>query len=298
VSLQLSRGEVLGFVGESGAGKSLTGLAVLGLLPPSGYIASGTIMFDGVRLDRLPAHAWQSIRGRRIAAIFQDPLTALNPMFTVGDQVAETMQLHLGLDRARAKATAVDWLERVGITPARERAAQYPHQFSGGMRQRVVIALALCARPELVIADEPTTALDASVQGQVLDLLQSLCREQGVAVILVSHDLGVVSRMAHRIAVLYAGRVVETGPAAEVIGAPRHPYTQGLLGAIPRMGSRVPRLVQIPGAMPPPAARPHGCAFKARCVVAVSACAEAPPVLLGSRHQVACFRSELLNAVA
>ena len=265
VSLSIAPGEILGVVGESGAGKSMTGLAVQQLLEPPGRIASGEVRLDGQRIDNLPERQMTAIRGRRIGAIFQDPLTSLNPLFTVGQQLTETIRLHLPLSRAQARARAVELLAEVGIPAPSERIDHYPHQFSGGMRQRVVIALALAARPRLIIADEPTTALDVSIQAQIMSLLRRLCKDQGTAVMLVTHDMGVIAETADRVAVMYAGRLVEIGPVREVVAAAAHPYTQGLMGSIPALGARVERLVQIDGAMPRLNAIPPGCAFNPRC---------------------------------
>ncbi|MGB1357508.1 MAG: ABC transporter ATP-binding protein, partial [Candidatus Puniceispirillaceae bacterium] len=246
ISFTLAAGEVLGFVGESGAGKSLTGAAIMGLLEPPGRITGGRIALAGERIDGRA----ETVRGRQIGMIFQDPLTSLNPLRTVGDQLVETIQLHLGMDSAAAMARAGELLDEVGID--RERIGAYPHEFSGGMRQRIVIALALAPEPRLIIADEPTTALDVSIQAQVLALLRRLCKERGAAVILITHDMGVIAETTDRVAVLYAGRLVETGRTAEVISAPRHPYTRGLMAATPNLDrvSVDTVLPQIPGSMP------------------------------------------------
>ncbi|MHB0705945.1 ABC transporter ATP-binding protein [Roseomonas mucosa] len=290
VSLRIARGEILGVVGESGAGKSLTGTAVTGLLEPPGRIAGGEILLQGERIDNLPAKAMRRIRGRRIGTVFQDPLTSLNPLLRVGDQLVETIRAHLPLSRAEARTRALSLLREVGIPAAEQRLAHYPHQFSGGMRQRVVIALALAADPVLLIADEPTTALDVSVQAQVTGLIKRLCRERGMAVMLVTHDMGVIAETADQVAVLYAGRVVEVGPVGEVLRAPRHPYTLGLMAAIPTMQARRERLAQIDGAMPRLDAMPRGCAFHPRCPAAMAACRKAVPVLTGPEtHRAACL---------
>ncbi|ETX30856.1 ABC transporter ATP-binding protein [Roseivivax isoporae] len=289
VSLSVEPGEILGMVGESGAGKSMTGAAIIGLIEPPGHIAGGRITLEGERIDTLPPEAMRRIRGRRIGAIFQDPLTSLNPVLTVGEQLIETIQTHLGLSRAAARERAIDWLRRVGIPAPEARIDTYPHQYSGGMRQRVVIALALCAEPRLVIADEPTTALDVSVQAQIIALLRRLARETGVAVILVTHDMGVIAETADRVAVMYAGRIVEVGPVARVLANPRHPYTEGLMASIPRIGPRPDRLAQIEGAMPRPHARPPGCAFAPRCPHRFAPCVERRPELRGTAAAaVAC----------
>ena len=289
VSLSIEPGEILGMVGESGAGKSMTGAAIIGLIEPPGRIAKGQIVLNGQRIDTLPSEAMRRIRGRQIGAIFQDPLTSLNPVLTVGEQLIETIQTHLKLPKSQARARAIDWLRRVGIPAPEARIDTYPHQYSGGMRQRVVIALALCAEPRLVIADEPTTALDVSVQAQIIALLRRLARETGVAVILVTHDMGVIAETADRVAVMYAGRIVEVGPVADVLTTPRHPYTVGLMASIPRIGPRPEVLPQIEGAMPRPHARPPGCTFAPRCPKSIPICDTVRPELTGSTTvSVAC----------
>ncbi len=290
VNFTLTPGEVLGVVGESGAGKSLTGAAIIGLLEPPGRIAGGQILLEGERIDDLPPEAMRKVRGRKIGAIFQDPLTSLNPLYTVGRQLVETIQTHLDLSTETARNRAVQLLEEVGIPAARERIDHYPHQFSGGMRQRVVIALALAAEPRVIIADEPTTALDVSIQAQIITLLKRLCRDHGTAVMLVTHDMGVIAETADRVAVMYAGRVVEIGPVAEVIHSPKHPYTIGLMGSIPEFDHERERLVQIDGAMPRLDAIPPGCAFNPRCTRAVAQCREARPDLVAvGASQAACW---------
>jgi peptide/nickel transport system ATP-binding protein len=293
VSFAIAPGEVLGVVGESGAGKSLTGMAIIGLLEPPGRIAAGEIRLEGERLDNLPPERMRKIRGRRIGAIFQDPLTSLNPLYTVGDQLIETILTHLAVGTAEARARALRLLAEVGIPAPDARIDHYPHQFSGGMRQRVVIALALCAEPRLIVADEPTTALDVSIQAQIITLLKRLARDHGTAVMLITHDMGVIAETADRVAVMYAGRLAELGPVREVIHAPRHPYTVGLMGSIPKLaeataslGSAAPgarrrgRLVQIDGAMPRLNAIPPGCAFNPRCPQRFARCATERPELL------------------
>jgi peptide/nickel transport system ATP-binding protein len=293
VSLSVHPGEILGMVGESGAGKSMTGAAIIGLIEPPGHIAQGEIRLEGERIDDLPREAMRRIRGCKIGAIFQDPLTSLNPVLTVGDQLIETIQCHLGLGRAEARERAIDWLRRVGIPAPEKRIDTYPHQYSGGMRQRVVIALALCAEPRLIIADEPTTALDVSVQAQIIALLRRLARETGAAVILVTHDMGVIAETADRVAVMYSGRIVEIGAVESVLGDPHHPYTAGLMASIPRIGPRPEVLPQIEGAMPRPASRPSGCAFHPRCPRAIDACrVQRPDLRAHSGHTVACHLTE------
>jgi peptide/nickel transport system ATP-binding protein len=277
VSFDIAAGEVLGVVGESGAGKSLTGAAVIGLIEPPGRIMSGAVRLGAERIDNLPAEAMRKLRGRRIGMVFQDPLTSLNPLYRIGDQIVETIRTHSGVPASAARARAIALLQEVGIQGAEVRIDSYPHELSGGMRQRVVLALALCAGPELLIADEPTTALDVSIQAQIIALLKRLCRERGTAVMLVTHDMGVIAEMADRVAVMYAGRVVEIGPLREVVLRPRHPYTRGLMAAIPPLVARAPRLAQIPGAMPRLSAIPAGCAFHPRCGQAFDRCRRERP---------------------
>jgi peptide/nickel transport system ATP-binding protein len=290
VSFDIAPGEILGVVGESGAGKSLTGSAIIGLLDPPGRIAGGEIRFAGRRIDALPYEEMRKVRGRSIGAIFQDPLTSLDPLFTIGRQLVETIQTHLPMSAAEARQRAIRLLQETGITAAEERLGQYPHQFSGGMRQRVVIALALAGEPRLIVADEPTTALDVSIQAQIISLLKRLCREHGAAVMLVTHDMGVIAETCDRVAVMYAGRIVEIGPVAAVIHAPAHPYTAGLMGSIPAMDEDRPRLLQIDGAMPRLTAIPRGCAFNPRCVHAFDRCrAERPDLLPAGATRAACW---------
>lgn len=279
ISLSIRPGEILGVVGESGAGKSMTGLAIQGLLEKPGRIADGEIWLGSRRIDQLDDRAMERIRGREIGAIFQDPLTSLNPLFTVGAQLVETIRQHLPLSKRDAKARAVQLLRDVGIPSPQERVDHHPHQFSGGMRQRVVIALALAASPKLIIADEPTTALDVSIQAQIISLLRKLCKEKQTAVMLVTHDMGVIAEAADRVAVLYAGRLIEVGPVEQVLHAPRHPYTQGLMASIPSLGARVERLNQIDGAMPRLDAIPPGCAFNPRCGFSGPRCLRERPEL-------------------
>jgi peptide/nickel transport system ATP-binding protein len=296
ISFDIAPGEVLGVVGESGAGKSLTGAAIIGLLEPPGRIAGGQILLGGQRIDNLPYEQMRSIRGRKIGAIFQDPLTSLNPLYTVGRQIIETIQTHLPVSAEEARQRAIKLLQETGIPAAEQRIDQYPHQFSGGMRQRVVIALALAAEPQLIVADEPTTALDVSIQAQIIALLKRLCKDHGAAVMLVTHDMGVIAETCDRVAVLYAGRVAEIGPVAEVIHRPKHPYTAGLMGSIPSMDDDRERLLQIDGAMPRLNAIPAGCAFNPRCPQATDLCrSERPELRAAGPNRAACW---LVNEVA
>ena len=290
VSFSIAPGEVLGVVGESGAGKSMTGAAIIGLLEPPGRIAGGQILLNGKRIDNLRYDQMRRIRGREIGAIFQDPLTTLNPLYTVGDQLVETIQTHLGLDVAEARKRAVGWLEMVGIPAAAQRIDSYPHEFSGGMRQRVVIALALCAEPKLIVADEPTTALDVSIQAQVIALLKGLARDKGTSMMLVTHDMGVIAETADRVAVMYAGRIAEIGPVREVVKHPKHPYSAGLMASIPPLDRRVDHLAQIDGAMPRLSAIPRGCAFNPRCPEVFARClVERPALLATGATEAACW---------
>jgi peptide/nickel transport system ATP-binding protein len=291
VSFSIAPGEILGVVGESGAGKSLTGAAIIGLLEPPGRIAGGEILLEGRRIDHLPYEQMRRIRGRHIGAIFQDPLTSLNPLYTIGRQLGETIQTHLGVDAAEARRRAVRLLQDTGIPAAEQRIDQYPHQFSGGMRQRVVIALALAAEPRLIVADEPTTALDVSIQAQIIALLKRLAREHGASVMLVTHDMGVIAETCDRVAVMYAGRIAEIGPVHDVIHAPAHPYTAGLMGSIPAMDGEREHLAQIEGAMPRLNAIPQGCAYHPRCPHAQPRCrAERPELMDAGATRAACWR--------
>jgi len=311
VSFSIAPGEVLGVVGESGAGKSVTGAAIIGLIDPPGRIAGGRVMLGERRIDDLPLEAMRRVRGREIGAVFQDPLTSLNPLYTIGRQLVETIITHLDLSPRAARQRALDLLTEVGIPAPKRRIDQYPHQFSGGMRQRVVIALALAAKPKLIIADEPTTALDVSIQAQIITLLKRLCREHGTAVMLITHDMGVIAETAQRVVVMYAakvaeeapvaelcdrvvvmylGRIVEEGPVLEIFDAPRHPYTVGLLASRPR--ARLDgTLAVIPGSVPDLRERPTGCPFHPRCPEVMPRCSAAVPKLMpvGERQLASCF---------
>jgi peptide/nickel transport system ATP-binding protein len=299
VSFDIAAGEVLGMVGESGAGKSLTGAAINGLLDPPGRIAAGEVRFDGRRIDGLSEGELRRVRGRQIGAIFQDPNSALNPLLRIGDQLVETIRTHLPLDAVQARQRALELLQETGLTAPGLRLSQYPHQLSGGMRQRVVMALAMAAGPRLLIADEPTTALDVSVQAQVLAWLRRLCDAQGLAVMLITHDMGVVAEVCDRVAVMYAGRIVEIGPVRQVLGAPAHPYTQGLIGAVPSLDEDRAELTQIPGAMPRLDAMPHGCAFHPRCPHAFATCrSQRPPMLSTEAGQAACWLLDAAKVAA
>jgi peptide/nickel transport system ATP-binding protein len=290
ISFDIAPGEILGVVGESGAGKSLTGAAIIGLLEPPGRIASGQVVLEGERIDNLPFERLRHIRGRKIGAIFQDPLTSLNPLYTIGRQLIETIQAHLPVNHEEARRRAVGLLEDTGIPAAAERIDHYPHQFSGGMRQRVVIALALAAEPKLIVADEPTTALDVSIQAQIIQLLKRICRDRGAAVMLITHDMGVIAETCDRVAVMYAGRIVEVGPVHEVIHQPAHPYTVGLMASIPDMDSDREQLAQIDGAMPRLNAIPSGCAYHPRCPRAFDRCMrERPELLNAGATSAACW---------
>jgi peptide/nickel transport system ATP-binding protein len=295
VSFEIAPGEVLGVVGESGAGKSLTGLAIIGLLDPPGRIAGGEIRLDGARIDNLPPARMHEIRGRRIGIIFQDPLTSLNPLLRIGDQLSETILAHTSLTRRQARERAIAWLGEVGIPSPEKRIDGYPHEFSGGMRQRVVIALALCAEPALVIADEPTTALDVSVQAQIIAVLKNLTRRHGAAVMLITHDMGVIAETADRVAVMYAGRIVEVGSSSEILGRPLHPYTQALvrIASLLITGSGViSRFSTIAGESPDPGCIPEGCRFEPRCSERMDIWSQRYPqtFLPESSRPVNCFK--------
>ncbi len=290
ISFDIMPGEVLGVVGESGAGKSMTGSAVIGLIDPPGRIAGGEILLKGERIDNLRPDQIRPYRGKRIGMVFQDPLTSLNPLYTVAEQLIETIRTHMPLSEADARKRAIRLLDDVGIPAADRRIDDYPHQFSGGMRQRVVIALALCADPDLVIADEPTTALDVSVQAQIIDVMKKMCAEYGAAIMLITHDMGVIAETADRVAVMYAGRIAEIGPVRDVIADAKHPYTAGLMGSIPTLRTDSERLTQIPGSMPRLSAIPPGCPFNPRCPYVFDRCLiERPDPMVSGTRRVACW---------
>jgi oligopeptide transport system ATP-binding protein len=293
ISFDLEPGETLGIVGESGCGKSVSSLAMLGLLAKGGRVTAGEVKFDGRDLMKLSDGDLRTVRGRHIAMIFQDPMTSLNPVLTVGRQISEALRKHLGMDKSQALQNATELLDRVGIPGARERIKDYPHQFSGGMRQRVMIAMAIACRPRLLIADEPTTALDVTIQAQILDVLKSLVAEENMAMILITHDLGVVAGVCERTNVMYAGRFVETAPTDELFARPRHPYTLGLLNSVPRLdAARKERLEPISGAPPAMTRVPGACSFAPRCAYAVDRSLQEVPELRridGPNHFVACF---------
>jgi peptide/nickel transport system ATP-binding protein/oligopeptide transport system ATP-binding protein len=294
VSLSVARGKTLGIVGESGCGKSMLSLSVMRLVPQPGSVAAGTVKLEGRDLLKLPDSEMRQVRGRRIAMIFQEPMTSLNPVFTIGSQIVEAMRAHeKGASNADLRKRAIAALDKVRIPAAERRLDEYPHQMSGGMRQRVMIAMALACSPDVLIADEPTTALDVTVQAQILDLLRDLQAQTGMAIILITHDLGVVAEMADEVAVMYAGRVVERAPTAAIFDDPQHPYTLGLLGSIPRVEETRERLLAIEGAVPPPFALPPGCRFHPRCVFATGACKVDVPELrmLAAGHEAACINA-------
>ncbi len=301
LSFDVEPGAVTALVGESGCGKSMTALAVMGLLPPRVRVASGSILLSGRSLETLTEEEYLGIRGRRASMIFQEPMTSLNPLHTVGDQVSEVYRIHAKDDRRTARAKAVAMLERVRIPDPEKRAGQYPHQMSGGMRQRVMIAMALAAEPEILLADEPTTALDVTIQAQILDLLRDLASsgtsERRTAVLLITHDMGVVAETAERMVVMYSGREMEKGPVSSIFARPGHPYTKGLLAAIPRAGAKEERLNAIPGQVPRPGDRPEGCAFRPRCAWGEERCAAPVPLARrggsGGETWVRCVKERL-----
>jgi oligopeptide/dipeptide ABC transporter ATP-binding protein len=294
VSFHIDRGETLALVGESGCGKSLTALALLQLVPRPGVVESGSVQLGGLELTSLSGEALRAVRGRRIGMVFQDPLTSLNPVLKVGDQVAEGLVAHGMVTKAAAATRAVELLKEVGVADAEGRAQAYPHQLSGGMRQRVGIAIALAAEPEVLIADEPTTALDVTVQAQILELIDRLRQERGMAVLLITHDLGVVAGRADRVAVMYAGQIVEESRTNDLFTAPAHPYTRGLLASVPRITGTLRRLSPIPGTVPPPTQWPPACRFEPRCGERFERCAVERPTLLtaGTEHTGRCWLLE------
>jgi oligopeptide/dipeptide ABC transporter ATP-binding protein len=308
VGFSVAAGETVGLVGESGCGKSVSAMSIMRLVPtPPAVIEGGRILFDGIDLLALDAERMRAVRGDRIGMIFQEPMTSLNPTFTIGFQIAEVLKLHRGLDRASAERESVAMLQAVGIGAAERRLAQYPHQLSGGLRQRVMIAMALVCGPKLLIADEPTTALDVTIQAQILDLLRRLQRQMGMAVLLITHDLGVVAEMCDRVVVMYAGRIVERCATADLFHRPRHPYSAGLLAATPRRAKRGERLVTIPGMVPAPGKRGAGCPFADRCARAIERCRiEMPPLAAVDgaavagpvRHESACWNPVPLRGAA
>ncbi|MFT4267265.1 MAG: ABC transporter ATP-binding protein [Xenophilus sp.] len=300
VSFDVRAGETLCIVGESGCGKSMTALTVLGLVPqPPGRVSGGRVLFGDEDLLQAAPQRLREVRGNRISMIFQEPMTSLNPVFTVGEQIAEVVRLHAGLDRSAAQARAVEMLRQVGIPAPERRVDEYPHQLSGGMRQRVMIAMALACRPDILIADEPTTALDVTVQAQIFELLRELQRERGTAIVLITHDMGAVAEMADRVIVMYAGRIIEQGTTAQVLEAPQHPYTQGLIACLPELGSSQAGeradLAEIAGVVPSLWELGHGCAFRERCPHARARCATEVPPMFGARapgrtgHGAACW---------
>jgi len=294
VSFSVAPGEILGIVGESGSGKSVTALTIMGLLPqPPARIVAGQVMFEGQELTKLSDRQMQRIRGPGISMIFQEPMTSLNPVFTIGDQITETIKAHERLSQSDLRKRAVEMLDKVGIPSAVRRMDDYPHQMSGGQRQRVMIAMALACRPRLLIADEPTTALDVTIQAQILDLLMDLRDETGMSVMIITHNMGVIAETADRVVVMYSGRIVEQAPVATIFDAPRHPYTRGLLECVPSLGDDRPRLAAIPGTLPEPGRRPPGCRYSPRCAHAIEACRAAIPPLteFDPTHSAACIRA-------
>ena len=299
VSFSLKEGEILGIVGESGSGKSVTALTIMGLLPtPPARIAAGKVLFQGKELTKLSSREMQRIRGPGIAMIFQEPMTSLNPVFSIGDQIMETIKAHESLPAAALRKRAIDMLDKVGIPSAARRLDDYPHQMSGGQRQRVMIAIALACNPKLLIADEPTTALDVTIQAQILDLLMDLRDEFGMAIMIITHNMGVIAETADRVLVMYAGRVIEEAPVARVFDHPIHPYTRGLLECVPSITEDRARLIAIPGTLPDPARRPPGCRYSVRCRYAQPSCSDAlPPLILEEAdHWAACLRAKELAA--
>jgi oligopeptide/dipeptide ABC transporter ATP-binding protein len=299
ISFELNAGEILGIVGESGSGKSVTALTIMGLLPqPPARIAAGSVRFAGEELTTASPNRMEKIRGAGISMVFQEPMTSLNPVFTIGEQIMETVRAHERISASAQRERAIEMLDRVGIPSATERLNDYPHQLSGGQRQRVMIAMSLACRPKLLIADEPTTALDVTIQAQVLDLLMDLRDELGMAIMIITHNMGVIAEVADRVLVMYAGRIVEQSPAADLFDAPQHPYTKGLLACVPTLQQDRHRLIAIPGSLPEPARRPPGCRFAPRCTYRIEACRTAIPPLVMQREDraVACIRADELVA--
>jgi oligopeptide/dipeptide ABC transporter ATP-binding protein len=299
ISFELNAGEILGIVGESGSGKSVTALTIMGLLPqPPARIAAGSVRFAGEELTTASPSRMEKIRGAGIAMVFQEPMTSLNPVFTIGEQIMETVRAHERMSAGAQRERAIEMLDRVGIASATKRLNDYPHQLSGGQRQRVMIAMSLACRPKLLIADEPTTALDVTIQAQVLDLLMDLRDELGMAIMIITHNMGVIAEVADRVLVMYAGRIVEQSPAADLFDAPQHPYTKGLLACVPTLQQDRHRLIAIPGSLPEPTRRPPGCRFAPRCTYRIEACRTAIPPLVMQREDraVACIRADELVA--
>jgi oligopeptide/dipeptide ABC transporter ATP-binding protein len=299
ISFELNTGEILGIVGESGSGKSVTALTIMGLLPqPPARIAAGSVRFVGEELTTASSNRMEKIRGAGISMVFQEPMTSLNPVFTIGEQIMETVRAHERMSASAQRERAIEMLDRVGIPSASERLNDYPHQLSGGQRQRVMIAMSLACRPKLLIADEPTTALDVTIQAQVLDLLMDLRDELGMAIMIITHNMGVIAEVADRVLVMYAGRIVEQSPAADLFDAPQHPYTKGLLACVPTLQQDRHRLIAIPGSLPEPVRRPPGCRFAPRCTYRIEACRTAIPPLVMQREDraVACIRADELVA--
>jgi oligopeptide/dipeptide ABC transporter ATP-binding protein len=299
ISFELNAGEILGIVGESGSGKSVTALTIMGLLPqPPARIAAGSVRFAGEELTTASPNRMEKIRGAGISMVFQEPMTSLNPVFTIGEQIMETVRAHERMSASAQRERAIEMLDRVGIPSATARLNDYPHQLSGGQRQRVMIAMSLACRPKLLIADEPTTALDVTIQAQVLDLLMDLRDELGMAIMIITHNMGVIAEVADRVLVMYAGRIVEQSPAADLFDAPQHPYTKGLLACVPTLQQDRHRLIAIPGSLPEPARRPPGCRFAPRCTYRIEACRTAIPPLVMQREDraVACIRADELVA--
>jgi len=294
ISFSIPRGGTVGLVGESGCGKSVTSLSIMRLVSPPGRVSAGDVVFDGINLTNIAEDEMRRFRGNKISMIFQEPMTSLNPVFTIGAQVAEVFRIHRGLSRDAARMEAIEMLRMVRIPAPETRVDEYPHQLSGGMRQRVMIAMALACRPKLLIADEPTTALDVTIQAQILELMSALQRELGTSILLITHDLGVVAEVCESVIVMYAGRVVERAPVKSIFITPRHPYTRGLLNSIPRLGRKVSRLPVIQGSVPAPGKYPQGCRFQERCPRVLDKCRVAEPVLesYSSGHEVACWNQE------